>query len=141
MSGPETPESEAPAPVVAAREWRCFHCDEVFTDESLAAEHFGGFGLNFEERAGCVEKLLAPDKNLVLALRKVCDEFHRLQFQVSEEITNDVYFYGRLRTSLAQIKPFAKCVSLHEVFMVFDSMEGRALAAEERLAALEGASR
>lgn len=23
------------------KEWRCFHCDEVFTDEALAAEHFG----------------------------------------------------------------------------------------------------
>lgn len=23
------------------KEWRCFHCDEVFTDESKAREHFG----------------------------------------------------------------------------------------------------
>lgn len=22
-------------------EWRCFHCDEVFTDRAAAAEHFG----------------------------------------------------------------------------------------------------
>lgn len=24
-----------------SREWRCFHCDEVFTDAALAEEHFG----------------------------------------------------------------------------------------------------
>lgn len=23
------------------KEWRCFHCDEVFTDEHKAREHFG----------------------------------------------------------------------------------------------------
>jgi len=35
-----------PAPVgsldtITPREWRCFHCDEVFTDRDLAADHFG----------------------------------------------------------------------------------------------------
>jgi hypothetical protein len=111
--------------------WRCFHCDEVFTDQQAAAIHFGD---NIDHRPGCVERLNAPENNLVLALRKVCDEFHRLQLEVAEEITNDNYFYGRLRQSLATIKPFAKCISLHDVFMVFDSMEGRTLAAEARLA-------
>lgn len=24
-----------------SKSWRCFHCDEVFTDEAAAAEHFG----------------------------------------------------------------------------------------------------
>lgn len=23
------------------KEWRCFHCDEVFTDEAAARDHFG----------------------------------------------------------------------------------------------------
>lgn len=26
---------------MSEREWRCFHCDEVFTDKATAAEHFG----------------------------------------------------------------------------------------------------
>lgn len=117
------------------REWRCFHCDEVFTNAEAAAKHFG---VAQDHRPGCVEKLTAPEKNLVLALRGICDEFRRLQNQVLEEITNDVYFYGRLRQSLATMKPFEKCISLHDVFMLFDSLEGRALAAEaerDRLAA------
>lgn len=24
-----------------SKEWRCFHCDELFTDRTLAAQHFG----------------------------------------------------------------------------------------------------
>jgi hypothetical protein len=116
------------------REWRCFHCDEVFTTAQMAAIHFGD---DIDHRPGCIEKLNAPEKNLVLALRKICDEFRRLQMQVSEEITNDVYFYSRLRSSLATIKPFANCISLHDVFMLFDSLEGRVLAAEADRARLD----
>jgi hypothetical protein len=35
------------------------------------------------------------------------------------------------------IKPFAKCDSMRDVFNVYDSMKGRALAAEEQLAGLK----
>lgn len=39
-------------------------------------------------------------------------------------------------------KPFRGCNSIYDVFCVFDSMEGRALAAEERLKEIEaGVSR
>lgn len=117
--------------------WRCFHCEDVFTDPVAAAAHFG---TGEQHQAGCIEKLSAPEKNLVLALRKVCDEFHALQFRVSEEITNDEYFYGRLRRSLATIPKFKDCISLHDVFNLFDSLEGRVLAAEERLARLQGSN-
>jgi hypothetical protein len=116
--------------------WKCFHCGETFTEEPQALAHFGHAE---GHQPGCVEKLTAPEKNLVLALRKVCDEFHRLQIQVSEEITNDTYFYSRLRASLASMPKFKTCISLHDVFMLFDSMEGRALAAEERLQRLDQA--
>jgi hypothetical protein len=112
---------------VPAHGWTCFHCDETFTDRHAAAIHFGD---DIDHRAGCIEKLNAPERNLLLALRKVCDEFHRLQMQVSEEITNDSYFYSRLRRSLQSMKPFKDCCSLHEVFMLFDSLEGRVQAAE-----------
>lgn len=114
--------------VTAAKEWRCFHCDEVFTNEADAGVHFGAAP---DGRAGCLEKVSAPEQNLLLALRLVIEEFRRLQLQVSEEITNDAYFYGRLRSSLALIKPFKDCISLHEVANLFDSLEGRVLAAED----------
>lgn len=29
-----------------AKSWRCFHCDEVFTDPEAAREHFGDLGLS-----------------------------------------------------------------------------------------------
>src|SRR6266705_6174210 len=34
----------AVAPDVAGEVWRCFHCDDVFTDKDAAREHFGDQG-------------------------------------------------------------------------------------------------
>lgn len=53
-------------------EWRCFHCDEVFTDREEAGEHFGYMedGAS-EETAG---KLTKDEKGLVGLLRQVWAE-------------------------------------------------------------------
>jgi hypothetical protein len=53
----------------------------------------------------------------------------------SLRIANEGLEY-QVDSSIAQIKsykPFRQCNSIYDVFCVFDSMEGRALAAEERL--------
>ena len=76
----ELPPAEAlrsPAPSVAApdREWRCFHCDEVFADRVTAQEHFGD-----SECEECACKLSATDKGLLGLYREArqqLDEYHR----------------------------------------------------------------
>jgi hypothetical protein len=39
--------------------WRCFFCDEHFTDETLARDHFGFLGWE----PGCVNKLVQSDQS------------------------------------------------------------------------------
>jgi hypothetical protein len=45
--------------------WRCFHCDEVFTDRLAAAEHFG-----VDPEAPPVCKIAAVDHGLMRAFRE-----------------------------------------------------------------------
>ncbi len=57
------------------KEWRCFWCDETFTDEAEAREHFGT-----QEGEICACKLTKDEKGLVGLLRdawKRLDEFYR----------------------------------------------------------------
>ncbi len=43
------------------------------------------------------------------------------------------YQVESIQQQIKSYKPFRGCSSIYEVFCVFDSMEGRALAAEEQL--------
>lgn len=47
------------------REWRCFHCDEVFTDEHCAREHFG----KYENQVPACQ-IKGSDRGLLGALRE-----------------------------------------------------------------------
>jgi NADH pyrophosphatase NudC (nudix superfamily) len=38
---------------VSDKHWRCFHCDEVFTDEAAAREHFGSYGPRIISEPAC----------------------------------------------------------------------------------------
>jgi hypothetical protein len=50
-------------------EWRCFHCNEVFTNPKHAREHFGA-----EEGATPACKLTHSEGHLVTYIRKLEDE-------------------------------------------------------------------
>ena len=52
-------------PIVEKREWRCFHCDELFTSEGCARTHFG---LDEGATPACVIK--GSETGLVEALRE-----------------------------------------------------------------------
>jgi hypothetical protein len=41
------------ARAAAPKEWRCFHCDEVFRDEAAAREHFGSYGPRILSEPAC----------------------------------------------------------------------------------------
>jgi len=54
-----------------SHEWRCFHCDDVFTDRVAALEHFGS---NQGETPAC--KLSALEGGLVKIIRDQAAELH-----------------------------------------------------------------
>lgn len=111
--------------------WTCFHCNEVFTTRETALEHFGPMPISDPL---CIDLIKREDfRGVVMELRKLKTELETLRREVADEITCDKYFYSRLRSSLQTITPFKDCISLHDVFNLYDSMEGRALAAENLL--------
>lgn len=60
--------------------WRCYHCDEVFTDERSAREHFG---INEFQMPGCIAKVNpGGERGLLAALRRsekeLADTLHAL---------------------------------------------------------------
>lgn len=54
------------------KEWRCFHCDELFTDEDEAREHFGYMEDGAYEATAC--QLTKDEKGLVGLLREAWAE-------------------------------------------------------------------
>ena len=51
---------------MARKQWRCFHCDELFTSPKWAAEHFG-----FDLTATPACKLTSHEGHLVTYIRKL----------------------------------------------------------------------
>lgn len=100
-----TPEPET-YPMPAAG-WTCFHCGETFTVVGSAQDHFGGTP---NALAGCQIKL-GEERGLQMELRKA-------------EASRDEWMKRALDG----------CNSINDVFFLYDSIEGRAIAAEGQLA-------
>lgn len=64
-----------PAGGAVSEAWRCFYCDEVFTDRVAAYEHFGA--ATEGDDTAC--KLTKDEKGLVGLLREAYDEIRRYQ--------------------------------------------------------------
>lgn len=111
--------------------WVCFHCGEAFATVGSARDHFGG---DPSREPGCMIRVqLGDERGLEMALRKAEDEVTRLRSDIDNETSSSQAFYARLESEIKAFRPFRQCRSLQDVFNVYDSMEGRALAAEERL--------
>lgn len=111
--------------------WTCFHCGETFTTPGSARDHFG---TTPDEKPGCVLKVeLGGQRGLIMELRRLQDQVRDLLADVSDETTFYRDYHAKLASDVQQFKPFKKCRSLTDVFNEFDSMEGRALAAEEQV--------
>lgn len=101
----------------AAEEWRCFHCDEVFTDKAEARDHFGA-----DETATPACRIGPRDKGLLEVLRRTEGELAtwRMRALLLEEKETSAELvradYGRY---------FQGSKSPWEAFCLLDSMEGR----------------
>ncbi|MGN7710808.1 hypothetical protein [Agrobacterium radiobacter] len=80
------PSNDAPAPV---KEWRCFHCDEVFTTEHDARLHFG---MDQCSDPACKIKLGA-EKSLLVALRRAETELQDAWAAIHNENTEAAKAY------------------------------------------------
>lgn len=129
--------------ILNAIPWRCFHCDFVTNDPAEAQAHFGDRDDAEEFKPICkwwasmdADKKLSQFQQALKDLESERNEVDRqrvaiegLEYQV-ESIPQQIKSY----------KPFRGCNSIYDVFCVYDSMEGRALAAEQRLAELTAVS-
>src|ERR1051326_4256192 len=110
--------------------WRCFHCVETFTTPGAARDHFGDY---MNSTPGCILKVqLGNERGWLMELRRLQEENEHLRQQMNEEYWNQTAFNAHLKTLIQSYRPFRKCNSLQDVLYVYDSMEGRALAAEEK---------
>lgn len=97
---PTTAETK-PAPTgELSKEWRCFHCDEVFTDAQAAADHFGVQIDGVADEVAC--QLTKDEKGIVAMLR---DAHRRLdQYQMEDNASYREFYRLGAEHSTALIK-------------------------------------
>lgn len=118
--------------------WTCFHCGETFPSGTLddvhrARDHFGATP---NAKPGCLLKIEpGEERALLMRVRRL----ERANEMLRQEIEDDLSrrFYSRLTSEIRGTAPaFKNCSTLRDIFNLFDSTEGRALAAEERVSAM-----
>jgi hypothetical protein len=112
--------------------WVCFHCGEHLKTVGAAQDHFGGTP---DALAGCQIKA-GEERGLLMELRKAeadRDEWMSRALRNQVEIEALELKVGSLTTAMQSYAPFRKCRSINDVFFLFDSVEGRAIAAETQL--------
>ena len=129
-------ESKQADEILAALPWRCFQCDFVTSDPDEASAHFGDRDDGEEFKPICKwwanidnHERLETLQDTIRELNHCADENMRLL----TKIEGLEYQVNSQESAIRSYKPFRDCYSIHDVFCLFDSMEGRALAAEEKL--------
>jgi hypothetical protein len=122
--------------ILNAIPWRCFHCDFITSDPLEAAAHFGDRDdaeefkplCNWWQRLAADERIATlQDTVKQLNAERSANDRQRVAIEGLE------YQVDAIEASIKSYAPFRQCRTIYDVFCVYDSMEGRALAAEERL--------
>jgi len=121
--------------ILEATPWRCFHCDFITSDHAEAQAHFGDRDDGEEFKPICKwwdrmddEERKEAFQDAMRDLNEGAQENMNLREQV-EDLEGQI---GTQESQIRSYKPFKDCRSIHDIFCLYDSMEGRALAAEER---------
>lgn len=121
--------------IIEAIPWRCFHCDFITSDRTEAQAHFGERDDAEEFKPICKWWANMDDQerkelfqDMVILQDISAEENQKLR----EEIEDLEGMVGTQESQIRSYKPFKDCCSIHDIFCLYDSMEGRALAAEER---------
>ena len=121
--------------ILEATPWRCFHCDFITSDRAEAQAHFGDRDDGEEFKPICKwwdrmddEERKEAFQDAMRDLNEGAQENMNLREQV-EDLEGQI---GTQESQIRSYKPFKDCRSIHDIFCLYDSIEGRALAAEER---------
>jgi hypothetical protein len=119
------------------KEWRCFHCDEVFTTEQDAKDHFAVEGIP----PMCVDPITKDEKARMVVVRKLESELAKWRSE-NEQLDHEAGCYHAYQAELGRY--FGTCAGFpvktpHQAFLVYEAMIGRAEAAEASVAAWEKA--
>jgi len=113
--------------------WNCFHCGFATDDPREAASHFGD---RDDEEPMCLHwSRLSTEERLgqFQSLQQELDAERDENAQLRTKIEGLEYRVEGIESQVAS--RFKGCRSINDAFHLYDSMEGRALAAEERLKA------
>jgi len=128
------------AEIEAKPTWACFHCGFSTNDHAEAKAHFGDVD---EEEPLCLTWAgLCKDgqaNEYQLALQQLDAESYE-NATLRSRVEGLEYQVETQQSEIHSFKPFRQCDTIHQVFFVYDSMEGRALLAEEQLLATEAQS-
>ncbi|RWB67610.1 hypothetical protein [Mesorhizobium sp.] len=85
----------------AAYPWRCFHCDEVFTDERCARDHFGAD----ETREPACRIKMGAERSMLTALRRAEADAADAWFKIHNEATDSAKaFYAQAARHQEQLR-------------------------------------
>jgi hypothetical protein len=107
------------------KQWRCFHCDEVFRSRKSAWAHFGPDDGCNKMPAACVDPLRHDEAARLKELREA--QHYALQCQADANRAEDNLDY--IERELAEFKSITGCHSLHALRMWMDSQQGRVVTA------------
>jgi hypothetical protein len=123
--------------ILQAMPWRCFHCDFITTDREEAEAHFGDRDDPTEFKPICKWWASMSDDERIATLQDIIKQLNAEQRENMSQrtaIEGLTYQVDGLVNSIKSYAPFRECSTIYQVFCVYDSMEGRALAAEAKLA-------
>jgi uncharacterized coiled-coil protein SlyX len=117
--------------------WRCFHCGFETADRAEAEVHFGARDDAEEFKPFCRWWASMSPEERGEALQDTIKELNSERDEnavLRSKIDGLEYRIHGIVSEIKSFKPFRDCESIHQVFHVYDSMEGRMLVAEEKLA-------
>lgn len=112
----------------APLQWRCFHCDEVFTDEAAAREHFGN---DLGAQAGCV---IHSGHIGLLGTIRLLEGRNKALLQRAQEAEMEAESLYGLR---AELRRYFGVSDPWSCWNRWDEEKGRVIALEEKVAELE----
>ena len=133
-------EDEKADAILAVMPWRCFHCDFITNDAEEAAAHFGDRDDVEEFKPICKWWARMDEHERLETLQDTIRELNKgaeQNMRLLTKIEGLEYQVDSQESSIRGYKPFKDCRSIYDVFCLYDSMEGRALAAEERLSTID----
>lgn len=114
------------------KQWRCFHCDEVFRSRKTAVAHFGLDDYEGKDVPACVDPLRHDEAGRLKELRDA--QSYALRCQESANRAEDKN--DDLERELDEFKRLTKCDTSHQLQMNLDSHQGELLTARALIEAV-----